>query len=312
MDEMQGFALSVPVDGFDTSLTTDEFSLPQFVNQRIELMPLRPLIPPDAVSDLRLKLDVTNRGATDLSVYAGDLQIVSGALSAPLFNPTFELASIQPGRRIVINGIHIRAGYGRDHAMFNVARRGAYTHLDLEQHTDDEIRKRPEDGGTSADLSGYKLSCLVANPRQHRLRFVVPATSRANYRAEALSVLTGACANLEDRLRLVISTVERRAEADTVEGNSTHRGLQYTVTRLGDGLFEARLLIPGETTTIGEVICRTIHDLTPDIAYAVSCPISYENRLSVTVRHRDDVTPLLLAALQFALTTFSAIRRGAA
>ncbi len=312
MDEMPGMALFVPVDGFSTALTTDEFALPQFVNQRIELMPLRPLIPPETAQNLRLKLDVTNDGAVVRTVYAGDLEVVAGKMEEPLFNPTFELAFLHPGRRLVVDNISLKVGYGRDNAKYNVARRGAYTHLDIEQHTDEEMRKKPTEemlrraGGAIPDLSGYKQSCLVANPRHHLLRLVVPAVS--TNRAEAVSVVAGACSNLEERLRLIISTVERRADADTLEGNSSHRGMQYTVARLGDGLYEAQLLIPGETTSIGEVVCRTVNDLTPDAANVVNRLIDYENRLSIVLRHREDVTQVLLAALRHAMATFAAIR----
>jgi len=312
MDEMPGVALDVPVDGFDTALTTDEFAIPQFVNQRIELIPLRPRIPPETVQGLRLRLDVTNHEAVVRTVYAGDLQVAAGALAAPLFNPTFELAFLHPGRRLVVENIALKVGYGRDHAKYNVARRGAYTHLDLEQHTDDEMRRKPGEegqkrpGGAVPDLSGYKLSCLVANPRHHLLRLTAPAVTAD--REEALSIVAGACANLEERLRLIVSTVERRAEADTLEGNSTYRGMQYTVARLGGGLYEAQLLIPGETTSIGEVVCRAVNDLTPDAANIVNRLVDYENRLSITLRHREDVTQVLLAALRHAMATFAAIR----
>src|SRR5271169_5307802 len=40
-DEMLGYALQVPVDGFSVAETTEMMMLPMFVNQRIALIPLR-------------------------------------------------------------------------------------------------------------------------------------------------------------------------------------------------------------------------------------------------------------------------------
>lgn len=79
----------------------------------------------------------------------------------PIFNPTTEIAVVMPGARLVIGGIYIKSGVGRDNAIYNNACCGSYTHLDLEQYSDAEMRK---EGGAAVSQSGYKLSSLVANP----------------------------------------------------------------------------------------------------------------------------------------------------
>jgi DNA-directed RNA polymerase subunit L len=305
VDEMPGYALKVPADGFDTDLSTDPFMLPQFVNARIAALRLRPQIPADVAAALRLKLDVANKGATPLSVYAGDLEIAEGAMPEPLFNPTAKLAVLQPGKRIVIRGVHVSTGYGRDNGVYNVACRGAYTHLDLEQHSDAEMRK---ENGAAADWSGYKVSSLLANPRHHRLTATLPAAT-ANL-AEVRAVFADACANIKERLRLISTTIERRAE--TPSGGFSHRGVQYTVVQLESGLSEGILQIPGETHTIGELLRRTVYEVAPDIANVAYTIVAHENRLSLSVRHSDDVTRILMRAVQHAIATFDAIQRGIA
>lgn len=293
-DEMPGRALRVPADGFDPELTTDVFMLPQFVNGRISCLRLRPQIPPEVVAGLRLKLDVENPGATPRVVYAGDLEVAEGSMPFPLFNPTTKLGFIQPGKRIVIRGIHIQTGVGRDDAVFNVACCAAYTHLDLEQHSADEMRE-----GKAADESGYLVSSLLATPLRHRLWATLPATT-ANP-AESIAVFADACVNIKERLRLIASAIERR---------DTARGIQYTVVKHEAGLSEGILRIPGETHTIGELVRRAIADLVPGIANVSYTIAPHENCLQLLVRHTEDVTAILLRAIQKSITTFDAIREG--
>ena len=302
-DEMTGYALRVPIDGFSTELTTDKFMLPQFVNGRIAALRLRPQISAETIAGLRLKLDVTNRGAVTLSVYAGDLEVAEGAMLDPLFNPTTKLAILQPGKRIVVLGIHVAAGYGRDNGVYNVACHAAYTHLDLPQYSDAEMRS---EGGAAADWSGYKVSSLVADPRHHRLTATLPATAADP--AEARAVFADACAVIKERLRLVATTMERHSE--TPSGGYAHRGIQYTAIMLEAGLAEGVLQIPGETHTIGELLRRAVFDLTPDIANVIYTIISHENRLSFSVRHVGDVTRVILRAVQHAIAVFDTIQNG--
>jgi len=306
LDEMPGRALKVPPDGFSFELSTDPFMLPEFVGQRLASIPLRCQISPDTVAGARLQLDVTNHSATALSVYAGDLTFIGAAPREPLFNPTFRLATLCPGKRIVINGIYIDIGYGRDNATYNVVRRAALRHLDVAQHTDAEMREEyGKDGKRNpvADLSGYKVSCMVADPRHHVLRAVVPATSPAP--AETRAVFADACANIRERLQLVAAAVE---QAGAPAG--ARHGIQYTVIQLEGGLTEGVLQVPGETYTIGELLKRTVFELEPGISSVTSLVISHENRLEVTIQHTDDVTKLLRAAIQRAIETFDTIRQG--
>lgn len=302
-DEMPGRSLQVPADGFVTEETTDLFMLPQFVVGRINQIPLRPQIPADIVNNLRLSLDVTNRGASTLAVYTGDFEITAGTMPEPLFNPTFKVAILQPGKRLVVRDIRIMSGYGRDNGAYIVARRAAYEHLDIPQYPNDETHKST---GSKVDESGYKQSCLVANPRHHRLTATLPATSANS--AETLAVFADACGNIQDRLRLIATAIERRG--DSAAGGFAHRGVQYTVVQLEGGLVEGILQVPGETYTIGELLRRVVYELTPDIANVKYLIVSHENRLNFTIRHTEDVTRILTSAIQHAITIFGTIQRG--
>jgi hypothetical protein len=303
-DEMPGRALQVPAEGgFDTARTSDLFMLAEFVCPRIALMPLRAQIPAEVVARLRLRLEAANDTASEMAVYAGDLAVAEGAMPEPLFNPTFKLAFLQPGKRLVVEGIHIATGRGRDDGAFLVGRRACLRHLDLPQH---EERETHEPDGAAADLSGYKVSSLVANPRHHLLSVVLPAVGPDP--GEARAVLVDACANVKERLGLVAAAVEHG------EGGA-RGGVQYTVVGLEAGLSEGVLLVPGETHTIGNLVCRAVYEHYPDIANVAYLCIAHENVLRLTVRHvgsAKEVTGILLGAVRRCIDTFDALQRGIA
>jgi len=299
-DEMPGRALQVPPGGFDTKLTTDQFMLPHFVNMRIALLPLRTQIPTSVVDQLRLRLNVTNTGASPLSVYAGDLEVVEGRMTEPLFNPTTKLAFLQPGKSIVINDISIATGYGFDNAAFIVARRAMFKHLDIPEYTDEEMRL---DGGPATDLSGYKISCMRAYPQHHVLKAILPATT--DNPAASRAVFADACSNIKGRLRLISTTIDRHSDAP-----SARKGIQYTEVELESGLMEGILQIPNETHTIGELLRRTIFDIAPDLASIEYEIVSHENRLVLTVRHTENVTRIIQRAVHHAINTFDIIQKG--
>ncbi|MFA6165787.1 MAG: hypothetical protein WC700_04165 [Gemmatimonadaceae bacterium] len=295
VDEMPGRALQVPPAGFDTEKTTEVFMIPQFVNARIANIPLRAQIPKEVVAALRLRLDVSNPGTEVLSVYAGDLRVVEGKMPEPLFNPTFRIATLQPGKRIYIDGIRIASGYGRDDGVFIVARNAAFRHVDLPQRPREETHLR---GGAAVDESGYAVSSLVADPRRHVLMATIPATGPD--RAEVRAVFADACDNVVGRLRLVATAAERRGDS---------RGAQYTVVPLESGLTEGILRVPGETYTVGEVLRRAVFERTPDVAN-VSYVVA-DGALVFTLRHAsEDVTKILVDAATSSIAVFDAIRNG--
>jgi hypothetical protein len=288
-DEMPGRTLQVPPDGFSFEDTTDPYMLPPFVNQRISLIRLRAQISPDIIENLELELDVSNSSTSVLSVYAGDMKISKGTLTEPLFNPTYKLATLQPGKRIAIRGIRITTGFGRDDSAYNVACCGINRPLDIEEFTRAEMC---EEKGVAADWSGYKVSSLVANPRHHLVRAILPATTAVE--AESRVILIDACANIISRLRRV---------AGAIAGNAELHGIRMTVTQLEGGLTQGTLLIPSETATIGALLTRTIFEI------GVSC-VSYTGSITVTVDYAGDVGALIRKAIQDTIVVFETIQRG--
>ena len=308
LDEMPWMALRPAGPNFGAG-TTEVHMLPQFVHERISLLRLRPGIPDEVADRLTFGLDVQNSGPATLTVYAGDL-IVAGELSAPIFNPTVAIATVEPGKRLVLENIRIARGSGRAHAMFNVACAAAYTHLDIQQHSDDEMRI---EGGAAVDLCGYLVPSTVANPRHHRLRFTVPATTEDA--SETFSVFIDACSDLLGRLSSVEHLVaplpagaarSRRAEPDATAGLSITKGKN-------SGEFHALLRIPGETHTIGELVRRYTYEL--GFGAGLECA-TYQistngDVVTIEVVHVGDVANLLASAVRAASAAVSAIRHSA-
>ena len=306
-DEITGWAFQVPEGGFRTDLTTDVFMLPQFVLQRLELIPLHQLAAAQAAAaGLKFELNVRNATAAPLVVFAGDLRRVapSGAGATAythkgaLFNPTIELAVVQPGKTLVIEDISIVPGRG--HAMFQVATCGCYTHLDLAQYSDSEMRLET---GVAADLSGYKESCLVSDPRHHQLRFTLQAVDAQTAQAAAVATLVAVCENIRSRLRLVASAVEGGAAEPA-------SAITYTTLMLEGGLIEGVIRAPSETHTIGELLRRAIFDTAPDISVVTYSVSAHEKALTLTVRAATDVSTIITEAVLMAITAIEDVMRG--
>ena len=312
-DEITGYAFKVPADGFRADQTTDVFMLPQFVNQRIEMTPLQQLAAAQAAAaGLKFELHARNATEAPLTVYAGDLRTVAQAGGASytykgaLFNPTIELAVLQPGKSLVIEDITVVGGRG--HAMFQVAICGCFTHLDLPQHSDDEMRLPT---GAAADLSGYKESCLVADPRWHELRFTLQATDAAGARPLALAALSAAVSTIRARLRLIIAAVEGGdGFGHGSKSMAAHMGAaQYSSLTLESGLSEGVVRAPGETHTVGELLRRAVYDTHPDVSAAVYSVSAHEKALTLTVRAAGDVGAIIVEAANMADATLEDILR---
>jgi hypothetical protein len=210
-DEMRGSCLMIRgLIGINE--TADPLMFDQVVRAQVTLMPLRPQIEDAIAADVRFSLDVRNTGSTVLSVYSGDLQVARGQLTSPLFNPTFVIAKLQPGRSMTIADIYISRGYGRENAAYNVCSLTTLMPTDLARHP--QAATHNEDGA-ERDRSGFIESSLVARPRSFRVRAMIPAAP--DDPNVSRSVAVDACANIKERLGLAIMYLER----SIAEGSTT-------------------------------------------------------------------------------------------
>ena len=201
IDELPGRSLQVPADGWRPAAATDPFMLPQFVNARIALLPLRRDLSAAEAATLRLKLCVANASAVPRSVYAGELEAESGLMPAALLNPTARLAVLQPGGCLDIRGIRVAAGVGRDDAAFQVACRGAFRFLDVPQYPPEDLLPL---GAPHCREGGYTVPSTRAAPRHFAVTFTLPATTGDD--AEVRAAVEDACRDVVRRLRPVGSS----------------------------------------------------------------------------------------------------------
>ena len=297
IDEMPGYALQVPQD-MDWKDTTDEFMLPQFVIQRISLIPLKPNLGSD-FSKIVFDLIIENTAPTVLSVYSKDLKLVSGKLSEPIFNPTFKICILQPGRKISIKGIYISTGIGKDNSAYQRVKCGAYKHLDIPQY---DYKETHLSNGSKVDFSGYKISSMEANPKHHIYSCILTATNGDV--AEVKTLFIDVCNNIKERLRYILSYLE-----STITKESSSVGIEYSIFQLTEGSFEGILQITGETSTIGELIKKTIYDLIPDVMNVKYVIVSHEDKLRITIQYKEHVTGILIKSLKYCLTTFDTLQK---
>jgi hypothetical protein len=345
-DEIEGCALEMPgleegaaggpPVGYDRALSTDRFMVPEFLRDRLAAVPLRlglQRLLGRRWGDLRLRLDVSNPSAETASFFAGDLAVEAGpedpeALAGgPLFNPTTELGFLAPGCRVVVGGIRLATGRGRDRAQFGVARRGAFRHLDLPEHPRWATHRPPADPADplrlpAHDLSGYAEPSTVTDPRAHLLSMGFPATGPDP--AAPRAALAGAAASLAARLRGLAAAVARagaggaappgapgpgpggRPEGDDEEAPDSVR---FAEVRLEGGLSEGILWAAGESFSVGEVVRRAVFDCAPEVAFVGCAPLAHEGVFRIVVRHTEDVRALLREALAMAVGTFDELAR---
>lgn len=295
-DEMIGYCLQIPNDN-DWKETTDKFMLPQFISQRMSLIPLKPNI--DDFSNIKYDLIVENLENKIKTVYSRDLKLVSGKLQEPIFNPTFKICQLQPGSKIAIKNIYIASGYGKDNIAFQRVRCAAYKHLDIEQY---DTKETHEPNGRFTDFSGYKVSSMIANPEHHIYTGIITATN--NNKAEIKSIFIDVCANIKGRLMYILSYIE-----STANNESSSQGIEYSIFQLTEGTYECILQIANETHTIGELIKRTTFNLIPDIINVKYIILSHENKLRINIQYKEHITKILIKVLKYCLSIFDSIQK---
>ena len=295
MDEMIGYYMYLPEDSIST-LTTDKFTDHQFINNRINTIPLCCSISSEIIKNLKLHIDITNSSSEALFIHSGDLIATGIKLDYPIFNPTFNIFTVQPGKRVIIDNISITSAIGRDFAAANRSCRATFKHLDIDEYPKTDTHSWD---GENNNYSGYKTSTLVSNPKHHLFSVLIPATSK-NVKEEVLSLLIDVCNNIISRLNIILSSIESTT-------NLNEDKIQFNVIVLPSGLEKGILIIPGETCTIDNLIRRAIVDLVPDISY-ISDPINYGNNIELIIQHNSSVHKLITDSIQYSLSIFNNIK----
>jgi DNA-directed RNA polymerase subunit L len=311
-DELRGRALICDKPPSTTG-STDPFMMDQFVMNRISMIALRARIPDNIVRGVRFAVDVRNDTASVMTVFSGDFKVTSGKLDEPIFDPTYEVAIIQPGHVYRAEDIRIEEGYGRDFAAYQTCVRAFLRHLDLKEAPRAATHGA---GGEACDVSGYAESSLVANPRHHIIGFTVPVVSKGAAGVDDVrTVLADACKNIKERLHLVQSALaqsETEASSSSSSAAPSGAGVTFTLIDLEAGLSEGILRVKGETHTVGNLITRYCYELTPDISFCAYRCVPHEGEMRLTVRHTEDVPGIISRAVRQAYAVIDAVQHGIA
>lgn len=312
IDELKHHALYIHAyraENEEKRIQEDPFMNEQVLSQRIKNIPLRPRIPDNIVKNARFRLMIENKSDSTKTVMSGDISVVDGiqksgtASEKILFNPTAELAFIQPGYCIYVHDIRIREGYGKIDGVFRAACLGRLKHLDIPEAPAKETHPR---GAPRADESGYLVSTLVADPRHHQIGFTIPATGPDP--EEAIGVIVASCANIIERLRAVLIGLKEVNAATVDAAPKRGEGIHFTLIE-GD-ISEGILWVSAETHTIGNLIKRMIFELKPSIVFVDYTCIQHENGIRVTIKDRSDVVKLARDGVQRGIDIIEKIKSG--
>lgn len=309
-DEMRGRCLIAP-KAPTTSGSTDPFMMDQFVQNRISMIALRARISDEIIRNVRFAIDVRNDTTSVMTVFSGDLKVTAGKLSEPIFDPTYEIAIVQPGQVYRAEDIHIEEGYGRDFAAYQVCVQTFLRHLDLKEVPRPATHSA---NGTACDMSGYEESSLVANPRHHVVGFTVPVIPKGDAGIDDVkTVLIDACKNIKERILLVQGALtevqhETKTKPSAASSASSGGGVSFTLIDLESGLSEGILKVRGETHTIGNLLARSIYETTPNISFCSYKCAPHESEMRLTLRHTEDVPGVVQRAAQQAYASFDTIQ----
>jgi len=258
--------------------STDPFHIIDMIEQRINIIPILQNTSPDAV----FSLSITNNSKYEIEVRSQDIKIVSGCKKLPFNN--FVLCTLQAGKTISISKIKIREGYGYNNSgAFSVAFLTACTPLDETPYT---IFNNKSIGGT-VDVStgantgantGAKtnintgtsqlinntnsVQSSMSNPRHHLIKFTTNGT------LDTKLIVERALTSLVSRLEKTREDIEEFSK-----NNILHKNINN----------EQQFIINNENDTIGNIIARTIYDISEDAIFAYQC---HPNLRQVTLRIR--------------------------
>ena len=304
IDEMSGYCLSFDISDFKNDIHTDLFMDPEFIRLRVRSMRH---MPKELLKNLKFAINVHNKTDEVMIIYAKDLLLTNGKLESAIFNPTYELAFVQPGRSLNIQNIRFDFGKGVYNATFNNACRAACIPLDIEEYPRKDIYSAE---GSQRVLSGFKISTLVANPRKFLIKFDMPAVLDNGGKTTYLTIMD-ACMNIMSRLQYIQRSIEESQNSHQTVDTITFIRTDVVV----DGVTMKKFVvnIKNETDTIGGLLARTICNLNPDISCCFYSCIDHEKVMSLNVRNEVtdplELETMVIDAIKQNIATFTSIKK---
>lgn len=286
-----------PGDGLDISIeNADPYMVNQFVSDRIKLVPIRYDIP----KDTKLSLYVKNPHQKVLSVYTKDLKLKNNQTiieKDPIFNPGFELATLQPGKAIKVDNICIKTV--SSDAKGQIGCGFVSKPIDLEEHDKKETHTSE---GKYVDCSGFKQSTMIAKPRNFYLYGIMQAIPRNRIKQTVESILIDICNNIMDRLN------DLRNQIDNKEKHI------YTEYMSEDGWHIGELKVKDETITIGRLISnRIINDYDVpgknNLSFCASDHLRSTNEMTIKIKYIENTKQLIFDSIEKNIKLYENIRK---
>jgi len=334
--ELPGYALHVDKSDFANKregLRVDPFMTPEFLQNRIQSIPLRFGLEPADVDGITFQIKVQNNTDSVTKVYTGDMKILKhgkplgGPLPLPFFNPSLVVAIIQPGYCLDIQGIEIVQDIGRLFSATSNAIRGRQVPLDIPEHPH-ELTHRGLDG--IAQLSGYVPSTFTTFAMKHRVTVVIRAALKGSRRATRLPV--DACNRILHSLRSIRGVIERgderRAQTEAGMHNAADAsGMQasdednnsWIVQKIdshsvggASSKVQGVLQLRNETYTIIELLRVEISSLVPNLAHVSGEPRLETDSIQFKIHHHcspDDLSKYLLQTVTNLVDLFQSLEK---
>lgn len=301
-EELPGAALHVDVGDIAVfqgkeGLPASRFMPPEPLQKILQNIPLRHGVDAREFEDLTMVLSERNEGEEDLDIFAGSIKYFRGGKpwkpALPFFNPTTQVALLQPKTCVDIRNIRVVESMGRLFTGTSTAIRGTQRPLDLE--------KMPESAThfgyqSEAQASGYVESMFVAEPRYHEVSVTIQAALRSSRDSKKLP--SDACNNLLTRFRVALGVIDsewtaQEAQSSALDSTNNSWIVQTTASESGSAGSENKhdvadgiLHLHGETYSLVEPIRVELVKIIPDITYA-GCESKPEtNAIQLHVRHK--------------------------
>ena len=237
-------------------------------------------------------LDVTNTSTTKMIVCCNKLNQGSNII----LDPTGEICTLNPGKRITFSNLEIKDNYGYKFGGATLTSNARYRYLDIEMHSLEEMNMPENRLKPFAHESCYAQSSLLATPLAFELVFNIKSASN-DYLNEANIILRDSANNIIERLKKILIILSQYVPGEnnihiSESPNSDNNRILYTIKLLD------------ETNTIGALIVSLIY------TYTAIYNLSDENELSILIYLPTEIDGIkyILDSIKYGVDLYKEIR----
>ena len=252
VDEIHHYMLMISNEDVVINATYDNYMSYEYVNGRLNGIPVKLSLDPEIAENVYFSISAENRTEDNIDVLSGAMMIHNTdgyKLKRPIFNPSFQIASLRPGHTLNLTRIRLVRGMGMENSNFQCVSNAISRPTDIETYSYEEIVANHK----IQRYSKYKQSCLVADPCMHEVLFNVKAV----YGKDDINILIeDVFKNLVERFRTLLNDTD----------------LEKHVTVISEEYKQLKIELE-ETATISHVLMKCIYDLTTnqvkDVKYVI-------------------------------------------